>query len=158
MLPVPEWKVNSGGMLVTVRKDDSMNDSDERGEDANGELNGTLTYADSDTNSVTRSDTNSVTRSDTNSDTSSDTDSITNSVTLSEKQKVVLDFCRKPRNAREIMERIGISYQTKNMKIYVKDLVKRGYLQLTIPDKPNSPAQKYVTTDDGLRTTENRSR
>jgi len=106
-----------------------------------------LTYADSDTNSVTSSDTDS--------DTSSDTDSITNSVTLSEKQKVVLDFCRKPRSAHEIMERIGISYQTKNMKIYVKDLVKRGYLQLTIPDKPNSPAQKYVTTDYGLRTTDN---
>lgn len=138
-LPVPEWKVNSGGMLVTVRKDDSMNDSDERGEDANGELNGTLTYADSDTNSDTNSVTGSVT--------SSDTDSITNSVTLSEKQKVVLDFCRKPRNAREIMDRIGISYHSKNMKIYVKDLVKRGYLQLTIPDKPNSPAQKYVATD-----------
>ena len=32
------------------------------------------------------------------------------------------------------------------MKIYVKDLVKRGYLQLTIPDKPNSPAQKFVNT------------
>lgn len=98
-----------------------------------------LTYADSDTNSVTSSDTNS--------DTSSDTDSITNSVTLSEKQKVVLDFCRKPRNAREIMDRIGISYHSKNMKIYVKDLVLGGYLQLTIPDKPNSPAQKYVATD-----------
>ena len=41
------------------------------------------------------------------------------------------------------------------MKIYEKDLVKRGYLQLTIPDKPNSPAQKYVTTDYGLRTTDN---
>lgn len=132
---------------MTVRKDDSMNDSDERGEDANGELNGTLTYADSDTNSVTSSDTNS--------DTSSDTDSITNSVTLSEKQKVVLDFCRKPRNAREIMDRIGISYHSKNMKIYVKDLVLGGYLRLTIPDKPNSPAQKYVTTANGLRTTDN---
>lgn len=113
-----------------------------------------LTYADSDTNSVTSSDTNS----DTNSVTNSDTNSVTNSGTLSEKQKVVLAFCEKPRNAREIMERIGISYQTKNMKIYVKDLVKRGYLQLTIPDKPNSPAQKYVTTDDGLRTTDNGSR
>ena len=94
-----------------------------------------LTYADSDTNSVTNSDTNSG--------------------TLSEKQKVVLDFCRKPRNAREIMDRIGISYHSKNMKIYVKDLVLGGYLRLTIPDKPNSPAQKYVTTDDGLRTTDN---
>ena len=97
------------------------------------EQNGTLTYADSDTNS--------------------DTDSVTNSVTLSEKQKVVLDFCRKPRNAREIMDRIGISYHSKNMKIYVKDLVLGGYLRLTIPDKPNSPAQKYVTTDYGLRNT-----
>ena len=94
-----------------------------------------LTYADSDTNSVTNSDTNSG--------------------TLSEKQKVVLDFCRKPRNAREIMDRIGISYHSKNMKIYVKDLVLGGCLRLTIPDKPNSPAQKYVTTDDGLRTTDN---
>ena len=106
---------------------------------------------DSDLHSVTNSDTNSVTDSDTDFDTISDT----NSDTLSEKQKLVLDFCRKPRNAREIMDRIGISYHSKNMKIYVKDLVLGGYLRLTIPDKPNSPAQKYVTTDDGLRTTDN---
>lgn len=83
------------------------------------------------------------------------TNSVTDSDTLSEKQKVVLDFCRKPRSAHEIMERIGISYHSKNMKIYVKDLVKSGYLRLTIPDKPNSPAQKYVTTANGLRTTDN---
>jgi len=47
------------------------------------------------------------------------------------------------------MEHLGIIYHTKNLKTYIKDLVSYGYLQLTIPDAPKNPTQKYFTTEKG---------
>ena len=98
-----------------------------------------ITYADSDTNSDT--DSNRVTNPVTNP--------ITNPVTLSENQIVVLEFCVEPKSAHEIMKHLDLTYQTKNLKTYIKDLVSYGYLQLTIPDSPYNPAQKYITTEKG---------
>ncbi len=77
------------------------------------------------------------------------TNPITNPVTLSENQIVVLEFCVEPKSAHEIMKHLDLTYQTKNLKTYIKDLVSYGYLQLTIPDSPYNPAQKYFTTEKG---------
>ena len=80
------------------------------------------------------------------------TDSVTDSVTyykndssLSEKQKEILEFCEDPKSGKEIMEHIGLSYQYKNILRFITPLIEKGYLQRTIPDKPNSSQQKYIT-------------
>lgn len=105
---------------------------------------------------VTDSDTTPDTQKhdpDTNSDTSqanSDTltpdpkaDSDTRRMKLSPKQKDVVNFCSVPRSSREILERAGVTYHSKNIHTYIKDLVEAGYLEMTNPDNPNASNQKY---------------
>ena len=102
------------------------------------------------------SDTDSDTRlrhSDTDSDTRlrhSDTDldtqlrhSDTKKVSLSNKQRDIVNFCSVPRTTAEIMERLGLSNQTKNRERYITSLVAAGYLQMTNPDNPTASNQKY---------------
>jgi len=38
----------------------------------------------------------------------------------------------------------------------LQPLIENGLLQMTIPDKPNSPNQKYVTTEQGMRLLKNK--
>lgn len=91
--------------------------------------------------------------SDTNSDTSqanSDTqtcrpvtDSDSRRIKLTPKQKDVVNYCSVPRSSREILERAGVSYHSKNIQTYVTSLVEAGYLEMTNPDNPNASNQKY---------------
>ena len=61
----------------------------------------------------------------------------------------ILDFTLNPKNRKEIMGLIGISAQTKNYEQHITPLLKRGLLIMTLPDKPKSKNQKYVTTEKG---------
>ena len=76
-------------------------------------------------------------------------DKRTNRADVSEKQKAVVKFCSEPRSSMEIMEHIGVSRQTRTVNLYIGDLVKAGKLRPMIPDKPNSPRQRYVATRVG---------
>ena len=107
--------------------------------------------ADSDTHTVD-SDTFSAnydtypTNSDTDSDTrphGSDIGPGTCRIKLSPKQKDVVNYCSVPRSSREILERVGISYHSKNIHTYITSLVEDGYLEMTNPDNPNASNQKY---------------
>ena len=95
------------------------------------------------------SDTNLDTQlrhSNTNSNTNSDTrlrHSDTKKVSLSNKQRDIVNFCSVPRTTAEIMERLGLSNQTKNRERYITSLVAAGYLQMTNPDNPTASNQKY---------------
>lgn len=71
-------------------------------------------------------------------------DKRTNRVDVTEKQRAVVEFCSEPRSSLEIMEHIGVSRQTRTVNLYIGDLVKAGRLRPLIPDKPNSPRQRYV--------------
>ena len=64
-------------------------------------------------------------------------------VSLSKKQKDIINFCSIPRTTTEIMERIGLSNQTKNRARYITYLVETGYLQMTNPENPRASNQKY---------------
>jgi hypothetical protein len=64
-------------------------------------------------------------------------------VALSPKQYEVIAYCSIPRTAREILEHIGIGYQTKNVKRYITYLVDSGLLLMSNPEKPNDRNQKY---------------
>jgi len=58
-------------------------------------------------------------------------------------------FCYAPRTRKEILEKIGIGNYYKNYKGHILPLIYLGYIELTIPEKPNSRFQKYYTTRKG---------
>ena len=72
-----------------------------------------------------------------------DTNHDTKRVPLTNKQKDIVNFCSVPRTSREILERAGVVYHTKNIAKYITSLVAAGYLQMTNPDKPTASNQKY---------------
>ena len=47
---------------------------------------------------------------------------------LTNKEKDLVNFCSVPRTAKEIIERAGVTNQTKNREKYVTSLVEAGYL------------------------------
>ena len=72
-----------------------------------------------------------------------DTNHDTKRVPLTNKQKDIVNFCSVPRTSREILERAGVVYHTKNIAKYITSLVTAGYLQMTNPDNPTASNQKY---------------
>ena len=105
-----------------------------------------LRHSDTDSDTGLRhSDTDSDTRlrhSNTNLDTQL-RHSDTKKVSLSNKQRDIVNFCSVPRTTAEIMERLGLSNQTKNRERYITSLVAAGYLQMTNPENPTASNQKY---------------
>jgi ATP-dependent DNA helicase RecG len=73
------------------------------------------------------------------------------SIMLDEKEKRILEFCRQPKSSREILELIGVSYQSKNMNRYISKLVDAGYLYYTVPENISSRNQKYFTIENNLQ-------
>lgn len=67
----------------------------------------------------------------------------TKRVPLTNKQKDIVNFCSVPRTSREILERAGVVYHTKNIAKYITSLVAAGYLQMTNPENPTASNQKY---------------
>jgi hypothetical protein len=44
---------------------------------------------------------------------------------------------------KEILERAGVTYHSKNIQTYIMALVEAGYLEMTNPEHPNASNQKY---------------
>ena len=63
------------------------------------------------------------------------------------KGKDLLDFCRIPRSRQEIADYLGVGTVFYAVQHYVKPLVDKGRLAMTIPDKPRSRNQKYYTAE-----------
>ena len=61
----------------------------------------------------------------------------------------VLNFCREPRKSSEIMELISLKHWKTFQANYLKPLLQQGLLAMTIPEKPTSSKQRYVTTETG---------
>lgn len=57
----------------------------------------------------------------------------------------VLDFCITEKSKQEICSFIGYRNLTYFTRKYLNPLLARGQLKMTIPDKPNSRKQKYIT-------------
>lgn len=58
-------------------------------------------------------------------------------------QKNIIQFCSVPRSAREILEHVGYKYHSDAIGKIIRPLIEMSYIEPTIPDKPNSPKQKY---------------
>ena len=84
--------------------------------------------------------------SDTDLGTNSDTfnaDSDTKHPKITNKQRDIVNFCSVPRSSKEILERAGVTYHSKNIQTYIMSLVEAGYLEMTNPEHPNASNQKY---------------
>ena len=84
-----------------------------------------------DTSSVAPSDTPSVAPSD-------------NNIGVNNTGKRILEFCEEPKGSREILEYLNLK-DIKSLREQLKKLLDQGRLARTIPDKPNSRNQKYIT-------------
>ena len=60
-------------------------------------------------------------------------------------EKGLLEFCRTPRTRSEIIEYLDIASGQYALRRYLDPLVESGAIRLTMPDKPRSPKQQYVT-------------
>ena len=69
---------------------------------------------------------------------------------MTAKQRKVLEFCNEmPHTAQEILEMIGVKYQTKTVFQYTTKLVLSGMLRPTTT-APNNPNRKYITAHDDV--------
>ena len=57
----------------------------------------------------------------------------------------ILEFCKEPKTRAEIQEYVGINNRGHFRTAILDPLLKNGKLLRTIPDKPNSKNQKYIT-------------
>ena len=59
----------------------------------------------------------------------------------------ILTFCVTARTRNEIAEHFGVKDPKFFAKKHIKPLLESGALRMTIPNKPTSPEQKYVTVE-----------
>lgn len=67
---------------------------------------------------------------------------------LTQKQALLLDFCTEARSRDEMQSFVGITNRSHFSKAYLKPLLASGKLKMTIPDKPKSRSQKYITAKE----------
>ena len=72
-------------------------------------------------------------------------DQVTDDVELTDDELKILSFCRVERNIQEMMSLLGWKHRTKFRNKYIAPLLEKGLLRMTIPDKPQSRNQKYIT-------------
>ena len=62
-------------------------------------------------------------------------------------EKGLIEFCRTPRTRAEIIGYLDIPSGQYALKRYLEPLVKSGAIRMTLPDKPRSIKQKYITAE-----------
>ncbi len=60
----------------------------------------------------------------------------------------IIEFCKQEKNIFEIMNYIGYKNRTRFRRDYIKPLVEKGILRMTISDKPTSKNQKYISNSE----------
>ena len=145
-----EKKSNQVGNQVEQKSNEVEEESNEVEEKSNQVQDSDIRLRHSDTDLATDHDTFVEDHDTIHSyhDTNHDTNHDTKRVPLTNKQKDIVNFCSVPRTSREILERAGVVYHTKNIAKYITSLVAAGYLQMTNPENPTASNQKYkkVTT------------
>lgn len=68
---------------------------------------------------------------------------------LSEAQWSILDYATEPRTFAELMQKTRYSHRRSFRVIHLGPLIELKLVEMTMPEKPNSPRQKYVTTKTG---------
>ena len=60
-------------------------------------------------------------------------------------QVKILEFCKQARSAKEIMNLLKLKHRESFYNNYLKPLLQDGLLLMTIPNKPKSKKQQYIT-------------
>ena len=63
----------------------------------------------------------------------------------------ILKNCKNESSANELMEILNRTNKSKFKNTIIYPLIENGFLELTNPDKPKSPAQKYRLTSKFVR-------
>jgi len=79
----------------------------------------------------------------------SDSGVIEQVVNIMDRRALVVEFCKKPKTLKEIMQFLGLKHRPNFIENVLNPLLKAGLLKRTIPDKPRSKFQKYVITKGG---------
>jgi ATP-dependent DNA helicase RecG len=61
----------------------------------------------------------------------------------------VLELCKKPVLITKIMDALDWKHRTKFRNKFMHPLLETELIEMTIPDKPQSPNQQYVITEKG---------
>ena len=64
---------------------------------------------------------------------------------LTDQVEMILNFCKEPHSKSEIMVYLNYKHKRNFTSLYLKPLLEKGLLRMTIPDKPRSSKQKYIT-------------
>jgi len=62
-----------------------------------------------------------------------------------ERLRAIIEYCSVPRSRKEIQDHMGITSREHFSKRYLSPLLESGELSMTIPEKPNSSSQRYVS-------------
>lgn len=65
------------------------------------------------------------------------------------KVQAILEFCLETKNRNEIQKHVGLKDRKYFRVAILNPIIEQGFVALTIPDKPNSPKQRYITTENG---------
>lgn len=68
---------------------------------------------------------------------------------LTKEQVGLLDFCKEVKFRDELFLFLNLAKHPTNFKLHIKPLIDLGWLTMTIPLKPTSPNQQYLTTLKG---------
>lgn len=63
---------------------------------------------------------------------------------LNDQEIKILEFCKEPHSKKEIMEYMEYKHTRNFTMLYLKPLLEKGFLRMTIPEKPNHKNQKYI--------------
>ena len=75
-------------------------------------------------------------------------DQVSDQVSPKDITQLILEFCVTEKNKQEICSFVGYKNLTYFTRKYLKPLILSGQLKMTVPDKPNSKNQKYITTSN----------
>lgn len=68
---------------------------------------------------------------------------------IAEKLIAVVEMAKVPISRKELLLGLSLVSNANNFETYIQPLVEKNWLTMTIPDKPTSPNQKYLTTLKG---------
>lgn len=72
-------------------------------------------------------------------------------VQLSAIQWQIVAFADAPRSITELLSHVGLKQRAFFKRQHLDTLLAGGILRMTVPDKPTSPAQRYVLTEAGIQ-------
>lgn len=70
----------------------------------------------------------------------------------------IIRYCDEAKSREEIFEYIKLYNNSKNYNKHIKPIIELGWLQQTIPDKPTSKNQKYITSEIAKRLIEQKTK